>query len=238
MFVDCADTLYASTSASSPSLPHSLVTIDRSSAAVTRVCEFTTQPSALVRVVALMSDGVAVHFVGTSTPSMQLLSLPVSSSASSSSPCSGTVVAAYPAAAAVFAGSPVLAAAAVPGRTSQVLVVAGFPAAKLFTVTSAGAVTLVSAHPVQLSGGHVISPYTIAYQQHSCAASASSAAPGASRSVVARVRSVRAFEPMCIACGISVICACVLPALLQQLECRHGACACSLRGSRKRWRLG
>jgi hypothetical protein len=142
------------------------VTIDPSTAVATLVCQLSTQPSATVRIVALVSDGVAVHFVGTTSPVMQLLTL------AAASPCAGVAITAYTAAAiTAFGGAPVLAATAVPGGTSEVLVVAASPA-RLYSVTTAGVVTLVSANPVRLSVDHVVSPYTIAFEQHVCAAAA------------------------------------------------------------------
>jgi hypothetical protein len=47
----------------------------------------------------------------------------------------------------------------------------------VYSVTSAGAVTLVSSHPVRINIENIISPYTIAFNKHVCAVTGVAGAP-------------------------------------------------------------
>jgi hypothetical protein len=136
-----------------------LVNVNTTTAALTTVCTFATQPDPLLppRVIAFIDDNTLVHFVGDASPVMERLSL--------SNPgrprCNVVAVPRYGAAAlAAFDGTPVLAAHRdVNSDDARVLVVAASPS-KLFAVTADGTVTLVAAL-VRASDGAPVTPIAL-----------------------------------------------------------------------------
>jgi hypothetical protein len=146
----CTQQLYAVAGA------RALVTVSATTAAVTPVCTLATQPTAALRVIAFVDDGRLAHFVGSSTPTMELLSL----SNTGTVTCVTATVAAYRTAAAVFNGAPVVAAHRdVNSNTPRVLVVAGSPS-ELYAVTDAGVITLIAAIR-RATDALPVSPYTL-----------------------------------------------------------------------------
>jgi hypothetical protein len=153
MHFSCSQTLYGVVAGS-----RALVTIDTTTGALRDVCTLTLRiaSDAATRVIALFDDTRLVHFVGSASPTMELLSL----TNLGVTTCNAVAVAAYRAAASVFAGSPVLAAQRdVFTATARVLVVAGSPA-RLWAVTAAGDITLL-ASLLSAHASEVVSPYAL-----------------------------------------------------------------------------
>ncbi len=139
-----------------------LVTVNTTTAAVTPVCTFSTTD--LLRVIAFLDATRLMHFVGSSTPTMELLSL----SNPGSVQCSTVAVSAYRAtASSLFQGAPVVAAqqdttrGGSTGLSPRVLVVAGSPSS-LYSVSAQGAITLV-ATVVKATDVSPLSPYALAH---------------------------------------------------------------------------
>jgi hypothetical protein len=149
----CSQQLFGVTAA------RALVTVSTTTAALTHVCTFTTQPDAIPqsRVIAFIDDVTLVHFVGTASPAMERLPLANTGSRF----CNVVAVAAYRTAAlAAFDGTPVFAAHRdVNSATPRVLVVAASPS-KLFAVTADGTVTLV-ASLARARDGAGVAPYAL-----------------------------------------------------------------------------
>jgi hypothetical protein len=126
------------------------------------VCTFSTTD--LLRVIAFLDATRLMHFVGSSTPTMELLSL----SNPGSVQCSTVAVSAYRAtASSLFQGAPVVAAqqdttrGGSTGLSPRVLIVAGSPSS-LYSVSAQGAVTLV-ATVVKAGDLSPLSPYALAH---------------------------------------------------------------------------